>query len=220
MTVMAALPLRKFQNAYDVLRSAGVGGLLKELTAKVVTVEHYLAYHLKLSEVPPNRTGEIAIAVRRAQDADFSDFRRLPAPFPRHAEFRDKFGLDQCYIGVLDKEIAHLAWIYYPHEAKRHPTPFRRLRPDEVAIANCVTLPAFRGRGVYPAVLRQLLAQLQSEGYRHCFMYIDAGNDPSQRGVMKMGFKPVGRSWRMRFFFHKDPADGIYIRGACSRANT
>jgi RimJ/RimL family protein N-acetyltransferase len=220
MRIMSAFRVSKLQSAYDVLRSAGVSGLLKELSAKVVTVETYLAYHLDLRGVPPDPNGEIVVAVRRAQDADYREFRRLPAPFPRHAEFRDKFGLDQCYIGFLNHEIAHLAWIYYPHEAMRHPTPFRRLRPDEVAIANCVTLPAFKGRGVYPAVLRQLLAQLQSEGYRQCFMYIDAGNNPSQRGVIKVGFKPVGRSWRVRFFFHKDPAAGIYIRGACSRANT
>jgi RimJ/RimL family protein N-acetyltransferase len=220
MTVMTALPVRKLQNAYDVLRSAGVSGLLRELTAKVVTVEIYLAYHVALCGVLPNPAGEIAIMVRRAEDADFREFRCLPAPFPRHAEFREKFGLDQCYMGFVDDEIAHIAWIYYPHEAKRHPTRFRRLRSDEVAIANCVTLPAFRGRGVYPAVLRQLLARLQSEGYRHCYMYIDAGNEPSRRGVMKVGLAPVGRSWRVRFFFHRDPASGIYIRGACSGANT
>jgi len=214
------LPLRKFQTVCEVMRRSGVSGLLRELTAKIVTVECYLAFRVQLREVSPDADCEISVALRRAQDADFGRFRGLPAPFPRHAEFREKFGIDQCYIGFVNDDIAHLAWIYYPHDSKHQPTRFRRLRSDEVAIANCVTLPAFRGRGVFPAVLRQLLAKLKSEGYRHCYSYIEVGNAPSQRAVAKVGFRPVGKSWRVRFFFFRDPAAGIYVRGTCSTADT
>jgi RimJ/RimL family protein N-acetyltransferase len=209
--------LRKLHTAGRMLRSGELSELIRSLSGKLLTVETYLAYRIDLAGVPPQPANNLPLALRRAVDADFRSFRNLPAPFPRHAEFREKFGLDQCYIGTIDGEIAHLAWIYYPGESNRHPTRFRRFRSDEVAIANCVTLPRFRGKGVYPAVIRQLLPQLRSEGYRYCYMYIDVENLASRRGVEKVGFAPAGKSWRVRCFFHRDPASGIYLRGVCRR---
>jgi ribosomal protein S18 acetylase RimI-like enzyme len=140
----------------------------------------------------------------------------MPHPFARHAQFHDRFGIEECYLAYCRDKIAHLAWIYYPDQAKKHPTPFRILRPGEAAIANCVTLPEFRGRGIYPAVVRNLLQELRKQGYRRCYMYIERENIASQRGVSKIGFTPVGKTWRLRFFFHADPAAGIYLRGRCS----
>ena len=205
----------RVNGAYRLLRSEGVGAVLREAAARVGTVETYFAYHVELARPLPPITPPPVFAVRRATEEDFARFRAAGRPLSRHAEFKDRFGLDACYLGFMGEELAHVAWIYYPREADLHPTRFRRLAPHEVCIANCLTLPAFRGRGVYPALLQALLDRVRGEGYRDCYMYVERENVASQRGVTKAGFRPVGWSLRVRLFLHRrrDPASGIYIPG-------
>ena len=209
----------RVNGAYRLWRSDGLGALLREATARVGTVETYLAYRVDLRRPLPALAEQPALEVRRATEADFARFRDADRPLSRHAEFRDRFGLDACYLGFMGGDLAHVAWIYYPNEQHLHPTRFRRLAPTEVCIANCVTMPGFRGRGVYPALLQALLARVRDEGYRDCYMYVEKENAASQRGVMKAGFHPAGRSWRLRLFVHRrrDPASGIYIPGPAGR---
>jgi RimJ/RimL family protein N-acetyltransferase len=207
--------VRRFHSAWSLLSRDGPGCLVRELAKKIATLETYTAFRLDLLDEIPPASAELSLDIRRATERDFAQFRSLPHPFSRHAQFYDRFGIDECYLAFWRGAIAHIAWVYYPEQSKKHPTPFRILRPDEAAIANCVTMREFRGKGVYPAVIRTLLEDLKKQGYRHCYMYIDVNNDASRRGVLKLGFRPAGRSWRLRFFFHSDPAAGFYFRGRC-----
>lgn len=209
--------IRKLSLAYTESRSKGLRAVGKDAIHKIATIETYLAYRVDLHQPLPKLPVLLPISVRRADEEDFTRFRTMPYPFKRHAQFRDKFGIDQCYLALVKDQIANLCWIYYPHEQDRHPTPFRILRSDEAALANSVTLPQFRGMGVFPHMLQALCRKLRDEGYRYCYGYADAENMPSRMTVMETGFVLVGRSWRLRFFYHKDPAAGIYIRGRCPR---
>ena len=213
---MATSPvLRRFHSAWALLHRDGLSSLLQEVWRKVATFETYLAFRIDLRHEIPPLPDALSLLVRRADEKDFAHFRSMPYPFLRHAQFYDRFGIDECYLAFSQGEIAHIAWVYYPDQLKKHPTPFRILRADEAAIANCVTIPQFRGKGVYPAVVRTLLEDLKKRGYRHCYMYIEVDNVASQRGVSKLGFRPAGKSWRLRLFCHSDPAAGFYFRGRC-----
>ena len=213
---MATSPvIRRFHSACSLLYRNGLASLLKELSRRVATFEKYIAFRIDLLDEIAPAPAKLDLVVRRANERDFTQFRSMPYPFLRHAQFYDRFGIDECYLAFFQEEIAHFAWVYYPHQRKKHPTPFRILRPDEAAIANCVTIHKFRGKGIYPAVVRMLLEDLKKQGYRHCYMYIEVDNIASQRGVSKLGFRPVGKSWRLRLFFHSDPAAGFYFRGRC-----
>lgn len=209
---------RKLHAAGEVFRKEGLSPLLREAIRKVGVVETYLAYRFDLRNPLPDLMDEFSLSVRQVTEDEFKQFRLMPHPFPRQAEVRDKFGLDQCYLGVVGEEIALVVWIYYPHERDRHPTRFCRLRKDEVAIANCITLPEFRGKGVYPRVMRALLEKLRNEGYRYCYGYIEVENLAAQRAISKAKFVKAGRTWRIRLFYHyrKDPGAGIYIQGRLS----
>lgn len=207
---------RRVHSALLLLSENGPSALLRALSRKIAIVETYIAFRVDLVNDLPPFAAAAPLEFRRATREDFARFRAMPHPFTRHAQFYDRFGIEECYIALCRGKIAHLAWVYYPDQAKKHPTPFRILRPDETAIANCVTLPEFRGQKIYPAVVRHLLQVLKEQGYGRCYMYIETGNFASQRGVAKIGFKPVGKTWRVRLFFHSDPAAGIYLRGRCS----
>jgi ribosomal protein S18 acetylase RimI-like enzyme len=207
--------VQRFQSAWSILFNDGPLRLGRELVKRIATFETYAAFRFDLANEIPPAAVEIPLSIRRATETDFAEFRSLPYPFRRHAQLHDRYGIDECHLAFSQGAIAHLAWVYYPHELSKHPTPFRILRRDEAAIANCVTIREFRGKGVYPAVIRALLEDLKQQGYRYCYMYIEVRNTASVRGVSKLGFAPVGKSWRLRLFFHTDPAAGFYFRGRC-----
>jgi len=63
-------------------------------------------------------------------------------------------------------------------------------------ISQCLTSRAARGRGLYPRVLRAILALLPQDDV--VLIYTHTWNLPSQRGILKAGFTPVAMSLRSR----------------------
>ena len=68
------------------------------------------------------------------------------------------------------------------------------LSPGDRYLWDFVTLPSWRGRGVYPALLRAILAQ---EGAERFWIGHDRGNAASARGIAKAGFREVGAAYRL-----------------------
>ena len=66
---------------------------------------------------------------------------------------------------------------------------FPFLIKNSVEIGPCVTYPNFRGRGIYPAVLRYIRG---SGWYQHYYMLVREDNISSIRGVEKAGFVKIG----------------------------
>jgi RimJ/RimL family protein N-acetyltransferase len=207
----------RISRAFEALRSEGPAAFLRDALRRVVTVETYYAFAADMSVERPPLPAAIPLETRRATEEDFRRFRETEGPLRRQAAIRDRFGIDRCFLAFSEGEIAHFLWIYYPHELSLQPTRFRRLRSDEVAIANVYTFPSFRGKGIFPHMLRAFFPALRSEGYRICYLYIESDNIASQRSALKAGAERVGVSWRVRLFYHRDPAAGIYIAGPTGR---
>lgn len=200
------------------IREEGPLRVAREVAERLARIETYLAYGVDLSVERPPLPARVPIVLRPATEEDFQRYRAATGPLRRQAAVRDHFGLTRLHLAFSGAELAHFCWVYYPHEQRLQPTQFRRLRPDEVAIANIYTFDSFRGCGIMPCVLRQLFAQLRAEGFRYCLIYIEPDNTPSRKAATKAGGIVVGRSWRVRFFYHRgDPADGIYVKGPCRR---
>ena len=71
---------------------------------------------------------------------------------------------------------------------------FRRwfvpLESQDMVLFRARTLPAFRGRGVYPALMRHMIAQdLRPEG--HAYVDCRVYNTPSARGIERAGFRKI-----------------------------
>ncbi len=78
-----------------------------------------------------------------------------------------------------------------------------RIAPGEAYIWDCATLPPFRGRGLYPALLRAIARDLAAEGFERVWVAARADNAPSLRGFEKAGYVHVAdirylRIWRWR----------------------
>jgi RimJ/RimL family protein N-acetyltransferase len=63
------------------------------------------------------------------------------------------------------------------------------LPPGHRYLWDFVILPAWRGRGLYPALLRTILSEEEATRF---WIGHDAGNTASARGIAKAGFRKVG----------------------------
>ena len=85
---------------------------------------------------------------------------------------------------------------------------FRFMRRGDFEIGPCWTNPSFRGRGIYPYVLQQIVSRV---GHR-CWMIVDEKNNSSIRGIEKAGFQRIGNVSRLRWLkiYRKADDDSNY----------
>ena len=68
---------------------------------------------------------------------------------------------------------------------------FRFLRKKDIEIGPCWTHTEYRGRGIYPAVLRFIVKEELADAGM-AYMLIRETNEASQRGAAKAGFRKTG----------------------------
>ena len=64
------------------------------------------------------------------------------------------------------------------------------LNKDEYEIGPCYTTKSWRGKGIYPFVLKQIISDVPMANY---YMFVDEKNLSSIRGVEKAGFTAIGK---------------------------
>lgn len=110
-------------------------------------------------------------------------------PTPWEFECHQHDGVTEFFIAKNDDGIQHISWIYY-HE---HHNRLLSLGKNEAEIKYCLTLPAFRGREIYPAVIRDVTRDLRAHNVSRIFMCVRCNNLPSIRGIEKAGFRKVAK---------------------------
>ncbi len=68
--------------------------------------------------------------------------------------------------------------------------------PGERYLWDFVTLAPYRGRGIYPLLLQEILRR-QSDVADGFWIGHDPSNDASRRGIVKAGFRVAGHIWRL-----------------------
>lgn len=112
--------------------------------------------------------------------------------FPDAAPILQRFGLGRhCSIGRSEDRLVTYGWITFDEELIGGLDLRVRLLPGEAYIWDCATLPASRGRRLYPALLSHMQRELQRAGLRRIWIGMDADNLPSQAGVALAGFQHV-----------------------------
>lgn len=97
----------------------------------------------------------------------------------------------RCFIARVAGQIACYGWVSRGAERIGELERTLRMRPDEAYIWDCATLPAFRRRGLYTALLRQIVARLGAEGARRVWIGASTSNEPSLRTFANAGFQPA-----------------------------
>jgi RimJ/RimL family protein N-acetyltransferase len=142
--------------------------------------------------------GDGALPVVKGSLADLerarSSVQRLPWEFKcdLYDGVKDFFAYRDADSGTL----GHISWIYHQQDPNRT----LRLGAKECEIMFCLTLPQYRGRGLYPSALKAIQRYLKGQGYRRCFICVGDDNVSSIRGIEKAGFRLLGTT-RFRKLF-------------------
>lgn len=111
--------------------------------------------------------------------------------FLRQIERLDRFGRSHAFGVFVDGQIAHVSWMLATPADHLDSPRLLALAADEVEITACETLPAFRGRGIYPFAIRALAELARDGGLRRILMKTSHDNRASQTGMRKAGLEEI-----------------------------
>src|SRR5260221_11794037 len=84
----------------------------------------------------------------------------------------------RCYVGRVEDRLATYGWITFDEEGIGELGLNIRLQAGEAYIWDCATLPAYRGKRLYPARLANMVGELQIEGLRRIWIARAANTRP------------------------------------------
>jgi ribosomal protein S18 acetylase RimI-like enzyme len=153
--------------------------------------ETYVAYVAVPSDIPlPDPLEGVSV-----QELSRESAAALPlehADVRRQMERFDALDFKGAYVVRRGSRVAHLAALVMPEQDRRLPVRHVRLGSREAEITHCLTLPDFRGQGMYPFAIRTLCRIACERGVHRVFMIAAVDNDASQRGIEKAGFTRRG----------------------------
>lgn len=97
----------------------------------------------------------------------------------------------QCYAAWAADQAVAYGWVSFQYEDIGELNLRIRLLPGEAYIWDCATLPAFREKGLYSALLGYILRQLHAQTLCRVWIGADYDNIASQKGMARAGFQHV-----------------------------
>ena len=97
----------------------------------------------------------------------------------------------QCYAAWVDGQIAAYGWVSFKEEDIGELNLRINLLPGEAYIWDCATLPAFREKLLYSALLIYILGELRAQNICRAWIGADYDNLASQKGMVRAGFHHV-----------------------------
>lgn len=120
---------------------------------------------------------------------------------------------EKCFVALEDGKAVSYIWgargVVGVEEIDKAVKP----GPKEIYLYDAFTLEPWRGRNLYPAVLRRALEYGEGLGLTRSLIFVEASNAPSRRGVDKAGFIQFQTLYYNRFFVFSrsnlsDPLEG------------
>ena len=97
----------------------------------------------------------------------------------------------QCYAAWAGEQAVAYGWVSFESEEIGELNLRIRLLPGEAYIWDCATLPAFREKGLYSALLSHILGELRAQDLCRAWIGADYDNIASQKGMARAGFQHV-----------------------------
>lgn len=179
-------------NRYKELSLKEFMALLRDVLFIDVRVFVY-RFDLSQHSSRPRLPGIDGVQFKKGALHDLAEAKKTFTPLPWEFNCGHFDGVTDFFVAKNSGGILHISWIYF----QKHPNRFLALGEREAEIKFCLTLPALRGRGIYPRVILSILDYLHSAGIERVFMCVYPDNIASIRGIEKAGFARVGKI-RMR----------------------
>lgn len=160
------------------------------MTRNLYTNDPLLVYRLVLEDavMPASHCGP-GIMIEKGDLLSLSKESKRLTPLPWEFQCHRYDGVEDFFVAKDEEGIQHISWIYMC----RHRNRLLRLGEREAEIKFCLTLPALRGRGIYPKVIGAIAAYLQGRGFTHLYMCVHRDNLASIRGIEKAGLVKCGQ---------------------------
>ena len=97
----------------------------------------------------------------------------------------------RCFAAYVAGALAAYGWASQGTERIGELERTLRMLPGEAYIWECATLPRYRRRGLYSALLCHIVGVLRAEGLRRLWIGASLDNAPSIRAFRVAGFRPV-----------------------------
>lgn len=104
-----------------------------------------------------------------------------------------------CYGAWVEGQLAAYGWVSFDEEFIGELGLHLRLLPGEAYIFDCATLPAFRQKRLFSALLGFMLQELRLGPLCRVWIGADLDNTASQRGIDRAGFHRVADLGESRF---------------------
>jgi GNAT superfamily N-acetyltransferase len=143
--------------------------------------------HLPALPQPP----DLAVTAEAAIDDDSA---AVMAPYldRAQAEILVEQG-HRLYLAHVDGAITAFGWAATRRLSIGELGVERELSEGNQYLWGFVTLPEWRGQGLYPILLQTIMRR---EVARRFWIGHDDGNDASAKGILRAGFTPIGRVYR------------------------
>lgn len=162
------------------------GGLLKKSLFFNESIVVFMQDIVATAEQVPDSIDDIRIVKGDLSDLEQAEQTLNPIPWEFQCHKYD--GVKDFFVAKNIDSVQHISWIYFHNHRNR----LLSLGEREAEIKFCLTLPALRGRGIYPTVIRKIMNYLNSKGLNRVYMCVHKDNHPSIRGIEKAGFRRVG----------------------------
>ena len=97
----------------------------------------------------------------------------------------------RCFGAWIEGRLAAYGWVSRCTECIGEQEREIQMSPHEAYIWDCATRPEYRGQRLYSALLSHVVAALREEGVRRVWIGTSLANEPSLRGFINAGFRPV-----------------------------
>lgn len=176
---------KKLGTAYNLLRNNPTG-----FANELLRLEQLYVYSVDPATVtgPTELKGAELIKLSDEVLNSFSDKHEAIA---EQAERFKRLGFNEAYGVYYNGELAHISWMI-THDRDSSGS-FLSLKAGEAEITHCVTLPQFRGLGIYPFAIRKLCQIAAAKSIKKVFMITNVSNVSSQRGILRAGLALTGK---------------------------
>lgn len=198
-------------------RVHGISGIATRLLRTVGDRTAFVVLQRDLNDpVDPPRCS-VAFEMRRIDNATLESFAGMPAPFPRHLQYRRLYGQRSCYGAYVEGRILGLMWPVFQADNRLVLSRWRDLWPDEARLSSIWIDPTLRGTGLMAACLERFAAHVRRHGFRYLYAFTWEHNEASKKLHLRRGFRLVGKAWRYNFAWQSE-SQGFYLREAIPRA--
>jgi GNAT superfamily N-acetyltransferase len=93
-----------------------------------------------------------------------------------------------CGVAWSNSKVVSYCWLAFKQAEVGEINRIIKLSDKELYLYDAFTLPDYRGRGLFPALLTAILGFARSKSYSRALIFSNSRNRPSLRGIEKAGF--------------------------------